>query len=81
MAEETLIAEAFDQSKLGAEDRFSSAELVADLKNVGKSANVYGKVDQIVEDLAQKTKKGDLVLIMSNGGFDGIYTKLMKAMG
>lgn len=81
LAEETLIAEAFDQSKLDAENRFSSAELVADLKNDGKSANVYGKVDQIVEDLAQKTKKGDLVLIMSNGGFDGIYTKLMKAMG
>jgi UDP-N-acetylmuramate: L-alanyl-gamma-D-glutamyl-meso-diaminopimelate ligase len=81
LAEETLIAEAFDQSKLDEANRFSSAELVGDLKSAGKSANVYSKVDEIVSDLSRKTQKGDLVLIMSNGGFDGIYTKLMKAMG
>ncbi len=81
LAEETLIAEAFDQSKLAAENRFSSAELVGDLKTAGKSANVYAKVDEIVSDLSKKAQKGDLILIMSNGGFDGIYTKLMKAMG
>lgn len=81
LAEETLIAEAFDQSKLDESNRFSSAELVQDLKSSGKSANVYSKVDEIVQDLSQKTKKNDLVLIMSNGGFDGIYTKLLKAMG
>ena len=81
LAEETLIAEAFDQSKLDEANRFSSAELVQDLKKTGKSANVYSKVDEIVSDLSKKTQKGDLILIMSNGGFDGIYTKLMKAMG
>lgn len=81
LAEETLIAEAFDQSKLDAENRFSSAELVADLRAGGRSAQVYAKVDEIVRDLSEKTRKGDLVLIMSNGGFDGIYGKLMKAMG
>jgi UDP-N-acetylmuramate: L-alanyl-gamma-D-glutamyl-meso-diaminopimelate ligase len=80
LAEETLIAEAFDQSKLDAENRFSSGELVQDLQATGKSAHVYNKVEEIVSDLAGKTKNGDLVLIMSNGGFDGIYTKLMKAM-
>lgn len=81
LAEETLIAEAFDQSKLDEANRFSSAELVGDLKTAGKSATVYSKVDEIVRDLSGKTKKGDLILIMSNGGFDGIYTKLLKAMG
>lgn len=81
LAEETLIAEAFDQSKLDEANRFSSAELVGDLKTAGKSANVYGKVDEIVTDLSKKAQSGDLILIMSNGGFDGIYTKLMKAMG
>jgi UDP-N-acetylmuramate: L-alanyl-gamma-D-glutamyl-meso-diaminopimelate ligase len=80
LAEETLIAEAFDQTKLDAENRFSSAELVEDLRAGGKSARVYAKVDEIVRDLSEKTRQGDLVLIMSNGGFDGIYGKLMKAM-
>jgi UDP-N-acetylmuramate: L-alanyl-gamma-D-glutamyl-meso-diaminopimelate ligase len=81
LAEETLIAEAFDQTKLDETNRFSSAELVEDLKREGKSAQVYSKVDEIVGDLSKKTTRGDLVLIMSNGGFDGIYTKLLKAMG
>lgn len=80
-AEETLIAEAFDQTKIDEANRFSSAELVQDLKKLGKSANVYNGVDNIVQDLVKGAKKGDLILIMSNGGFDGIYTKLMQAMG
>jgi len=80
-AEETLIAEAFDQSKIDEANRFSSHELVEDLRKRGKSARVYQGVDGIVQDLVKGTQKGDLVLIMSNGGFDGIYTKLLQAMG
>ncbi len=81
LADEALIAEAYDQSKLDTENRFSSQELVADLQASGHSSHVYAKVDDIVSDLSHKTQKGDLILIMSNGGFDGIYEKLMKAMG
>ncbi len=79
-AEKTLIMEAFDQSKLEEGNKFSSAELVGDLVASGKSAQVYAKVDDIVSDVAKGAQKGDLVMIMSNGGFDGIYTKLMKAL-
>lgn len=77
---ETLLAKAFDQTKIDEGNRFSSEELVADLQNKGKSAHAYDNVDQIVADLKSKTKSGDLVLIMSNGGFDGIYGKLLKAL-
>jgi UDP-N-acetylmuramate: L-alanyl-gamma-D-glutamyl-meso-diaminopimelate ligase len=78
--DETLIAKAFDQSKIDSENRFSSEELIADLKQSGKSANVYDSVDPIVSDLVHKAKPKDLILIMSNGGFDGIYGKLIKAL-
>lgn len=81
LSDEVIIAEAFDQSKINEQDRFSSAELVEDLKKSGQSAHVYRGVDQIVQDLVKGSQKGDLILIMSNGGFDGIYTKLMQAMG
>lgn len=80
-AHEIMIAEAFDQTKINESDRFSSAELVDDIKKNGKSAHVYKSADDIVKDIVKGTQKGDLVLIMSNGGFDGIYTKLMQAMG
>ena len=31
---------------------------------------------EIVESIAPKLKSGDVVAILSNGGFDGIYEKL-----
>jgi UDP-N-acetylmuramate: L-alanyl-gamma-D-glutamyl-meso-diaminopimelate ligase len=79
-ADEVLIAKAFDQTKIDESNRFSSEELVTDIKRAGKQAGVYDNVDQIVNDVTRKSKAGDLVLVMSNGGFDGIYTKLLNAL-
>ncbi len=81
LADEVLIAEAFDQSKLNETDRFSSAELVSDISKSGKHAKVYSGVDGIIKDISSGAKSGDMVMIMSNGGFDGIYTKLLGALG
>lgn len=77
---EVLIAEAFDQGKIDEENRFSTKDLVNDLKALGKSARSFSNVDEIVQDLVSRTKSGDGVLIMSNGGFDGIYAKLLTAL-
>lgn len=77
---EVLIANAFDQSKIQDEERFSSGELVADLREAGVSAGVYDGADSIVKDLAARAKSGDVILIMSNGGFDGIYQKLISVL-
>lgn len=79
-SDEVLIARAFDQSKIDEGNRFSSDELVEDLQKTGRSAKVFDSADQIVESLKNSAKKGDLVLIMSNGGFDGIYTKLLSSL-
>lgn len=80
VAHEVLIAKAFDQSKIDSEDRFSVEELIQELKAKGKVAGVYTSAAEIVAALKSKAKKGDIVLVMSNGGFDGIYTKLMAAL-
>jgi UDP-N-acetylmuramate: L-alanyl-gamma-D-glutamyl-meso-diaminopimelate ligase len=79
-ADEIVLARAFDQSKIDEENRFSSEELVADLKAQNKNAECFDSADQIVADLKMKAKRGDLILIMSNGGFDGIYGKLLSAL-
>ncbi|MBC7419303.1 MAG: UDP-N-acetylmuramate:L-alanyl-gamma-D-glutamyl-meso-diaminopimelate ligase [Bdellovibrio sp.] len=79
-AHEILIAEAFDQGKITETDRFSSDELIADLVQLKKSAKLFKNADEIVKDLTARTKKGDVILIMSNGGFDGIYQKLIKSL-
>jgi UDP-N-acetylmuramate: L-alanyl-gamma-D-glutamyl-meso-diaminopimelate ligase len=77
---EVLLARAFDQSKIDSENRFSSEELVADLKASHVKAESYASADDIVVALKERAKRGDVVLIMSNGGFDGIYGKLLKAL-
>jgi UDP-N-acetylmuramate: L-alanyl-gamma-D-glutamyl-meso-diaminopimelate ligase len=79
-ADETLLMQAFDQSKIAQADRFSSDELAKDIAKLGKHADCYSSVDQIVDVLKTKARSGDLILLMSNGGFDGIYGKLIKAI-
>lgn len=77
---EVMLAQAFDQTKIDTENRFSSEELVADLKASGVTAETFPSADTIVSALKTRAHRGDVVLIMSNGGFDGIYQKLMTAL-
>jgi UDP-N-acetylmuramate: L-alanyl-gamma-D-glutamyl-meso-diaminopimelate ligase len=77
---EVLLARAYDQGKIEEDNRFSSAELAADLFAKGLSARDFANADEIVAELKSKARSGDVVLIMSNGGFDGIYSKLIQAL-
>ncbi|MFZ4403231.1 MAG: UDP-N-acetylmuramate:L-alanyl-gamma-D-glutamyl-meso-diaminopimelate ligase [Pseudobdellovibrionaceae bacterium] len=79
-APEVLLAQAFDQSKIAQADRFSIEELISDLHAQGQKARGFAQADDIVQALKQDTQSGDIVLIMSNGGFDGIYKKLLTAL-
>jgi UDP-N-acetylmuramate: L-alanyl-gamma-D-glutamyl-meso-diaminopimelate ligase len=74
--QEVLLAEPYDQSKIEESDRFSVKELVQDLQKSGVLAHCFSAVDLIVEYLKAQAKSGDIILIMSNGAFDGIYDKL-----
>jgi UDP-N-acetylmuramate: L-alanyl-gamma-D-glutamyl-meso-diaminopimelate ligase len=37
-------------------------------------------VDALVHDLVRDARPGDAILIMSNGGFDGIHDRLLQAL-
>jgi UDP-N-acetylmuramate: L-alanyl-gamma-D-glutamyl-meso-diaminopimelate ligase len=75
-----LVKESFDQSKIQESDRFSSQKLVSDLKAQAKWARYFSDTDEIVECLDKQAKPGDVIVIMSNGGFDGIYQKLLDRL-
>jgi UDP-N-acetylmuramate: L-alanyl-gamma-D-glutamyl-meso-diaminopimelate ligase len=77
-ADEIIIAKAYEQTKISETDRFSTAELVNDLKKLGQNAIEADNVDVIVKKLKAEVAAKDLILIMSNGGFDNIYDKLLK---
>lgn len=67
-------------NKIPEHDRFSSKQLVADLKAKGKDAHYFSDTDTIVDFLIDIVKSKDVILIMSNGGFDGIHEKVLKKL-
>jgi UDP-N-acetylmuramate: L-alanyl-gamma-D-glutamyl-meso-diaminopimelate ligase len=78
-ADEVVIATVF-RSTLPESERLSEAELVADLAQVGVAARHLPDVDTIVRTVASEAAPGDLIVVMSNGGFGGIHGKLLKAL-
>ena len=61
-------------------ERFSSQQLVSDLNQRGLVAFYCERTDRLLEALVQDTRSGDVVLIMSNGGFDHLHQRLLKAL-
>ena len=61
-------------------ERFSSRKLVADLVSRGKDAHFFETTEEIIDFLKKAARPGDLVLIMSNGGFDNIHERLLEAL-
>ncbi|MBI3949288.1 MAG: UDP-N-acetylmuramate:L-alanyl-gamma-D-glutamyl-meso-diaminopimelate ligase [Acidobacteria bacterium] len=54
--------------------------LVENLRARGKQAEAPGSVDEIVASLSRQVRSGDVVAIMSNGGFGNIHQKLLTAL-
>jgi UDP-N-acetylmuramate: L-alanyl-gamma-D-glutamyl-meso-diaminopimelate ligase len=62
-------------------ERLSAEQLVADLERQGQRARYIPAVDDIIETIVREHRRGDIVLVMSNGGFGGIHRKLLQALG
>jgi UDP-N-acetylmuramate: L-alanyl-gamma-D-glutamyl-meso-diaminopimelate ligase len=79
-ADEIVLAAVF-RSTLPDAERLDVDQLVADLARDGRQARLIPRVDAIVETVAREARDGDLVIVMSNGGFEGIHDKLLAALG
>ena len=66
--------------KIPAGQQFSSKQLVNDLKQRGKDAHYFADTDAIIEYLLEIARPRDLILIMSNGGFDSIHQRLLERL-
>jgi UDP-N-acetylmuramate: L-alanyl-gamma-D-glutamyl-meso-diaminopimelate ligase len=66
--------------KIPLEQRFSSERLVDDLKYRGKDAHYFFDTESIIDFLIKHATAGDLILIMSNGGFDNIHQRLLDSL-
>jgi UDP-N-acetylmuramate: L-alanyl-gamma-D-glutamyl-meso-diaminopimelate ligase len=79
-ADEVILAGVFGAEKIPPQERLSPEEVAAELRASGRPAALLPEVDGIVSRLAETCRAGDLVLIMSNGGFGGIQGKLAAAL-
>ena len=60
------------------------AAVAAEIQKHGRRARMVPTVDGIVQLVAPEMRSGDVVAILSNGGFGGIYEKLperLKSLG
>ena len=66
--------------KIPLEERFSAEQLVSDLGKRGLEAHFFEDTDLLLASLLTIAKAGDMVLIMSNGGFDNLHQRLLEAI-
>ena len=79
-ADEIVIANVFKSDAIPAAERLDLAALLAKLKTIAKPARVSADADEIVRLIAPELRSGDVVAILSNGGFGGIYEKLPERL-
>jgi UDP-N-acetylmuramate: L-alanyl-gamma-D-glutamyl-meso-diaminopimelate ligase len=66
--------------RIPVEERFSSEQLTQDLIGRGKQACYFPDTDSMVDHLVMVAKPGDIILVMSNGGFDNIHQRLLNRL-
>jgi len=78
-ANEVIVAGVF-RSSLPESERLSADDLVRDLQAKGQHARHIPDVDEIIRALVEEHRDGDVVVLMSNGGFGGIHRRLLQAL-
>jgi UDP-N-acetylmuramate: L-alanyl-gamma-D-glutamyl-meso-diaminopimelate ligase len=81
LADQVVLAAVFKSENIPEGERLHPDNVVAALNARGVPASVFADADAIVGALAPQLKAGDVVAILSNGGFGGIYQKLPRAIG
>jgi UDP-N-acetylmuramate: L-alanyl-gamma-D-glutamyl-meso-diaminopimelate ligase len=76
-----VVLPAVFRSTLPDEERLSPEAMVERLRRAGRKAQYIPQVDDIVKAVVKEARDGDLVVVMSNGGFDDIHRKLLDALG
>jgi len=69
------------RDNLAPEERLDTARLAAELSRRGPRAEPHRTLDTIVSALSERTEKGDVVALLSNGAFGGIHQKLLAVLG
>ena len=84
LADEIVVTAIFKSEAIPEAERLDLNRVVSDIKKRGKQARILADADAIVNSIAPELRQRDVVAILSNGGFGGIYEKLpqrLRALG
>jgi UDP-N-acetylmuramate: L-alanyl-gamma-D-glutamyl-meso-diaminopimelate ligase len=76
LADRVILAGVYQQQRIPDAERLHPEDVVDILNAAGTPAELHPDATEIVDSIAPRLKSGDVVAILSNGGFDGIYEKL-----
>jgi UDP-N-acetylmuramate: L-alanyl-gamma-D-glutamyl-meso-diaminopimelate ligase len=76
LADEVVVAGVFRSDAVPENERLELPALAAEIQENGRPARLLADADAIVAAIAPEMRSGDVVAILSNGGFGGIYEKL-----
>jgi UDP-N-acetylmuramate: L-alanyl-gamma-D-glutamyl-meso-diaminopimelate ligase len=79
-ADKAIVAGVPDSSKVAEAERLSPQTLIDDVNARGTSGWFFETVDEIVEYVSEHAEEGDVVAVLSNGGFGGIHDKLLNSL-
>ena len=80
IADGVLIGPVNRAQLLSDEDRLSPDAIAETLRAHGRAAKSFSSAAEIADYLAENANPGDLVMVMSNGSFDGLCGKLLEKL-
>ena len=80
LADHVVLAGVYQQQRIPEAERLNPEDVVRALNAAGTGAELFADAAAIVDGIAPRLKPGDVVAILSNGGFDGIYEKLPERL-
>jgi UDP-N-acetylmuramate: L-alanyl-gamma-D-glutamyl-meso-diaminopimelate ligase len=80
IADRVVLAAVFKSESIPAPERLHPDHVVAALNQRGTPTALFADADAIVKAIAPELTSGDIVAILSNGGFGNIYQKLPSAI-
>jgi UDP-N-acetylmuramate: L-alanyl-gamma-D-glutamyl-meso-diaminopimelate ligase len=80
LADEIVVAGVFRSDLVPENERLELPALAAEIEASGHRARLLADADAIVQAVAPEMRSGDVVAILSNGGFGGIYEKLPERL-
>ena len=80
LADQVVIAAVFKSEAIPEAERLDLNRVIGDIQKRGKQARILADADAIVKAIAPELRERDVVAILSNGGFGGIYEKLPQRL-